>query len=245
MDREQKRKELTQIVVKSNDLIQKKRYSLTATQQKFLAYIISKIKPTDTINTMYEISVEDFCDLIGIDKTGFYTEFIKMIDKFDNDCFWIDTKDTLSKFRWFNDTVYHKGQGKVQLYLSRSLEQYLIGMTENFTKYELYNIMALKSKYSIRLFELFKSYAFQTQKQFDIDDLKCLLYCENYKNFKDFRTRVLEPAIKEINEYTELEIQYELATKGRKVIAITFLINKKKWMDAYRSYNLTLQQLEK
>ena len=239
------RKDLGQLVVKGNELIQQKRFSLTTTQQKFLAYVISKIKPTDTIDTMYEITIEDFCRLCGIKKEHFYPEFMKMIDKFDESAFWVDTKEELYKFRWFTDSTYIKGKGKAEVYLSRRLKEYLIGLLCNFTQYELYNVMALHSKYAIRLFEIFKSYEYQHKKTFDIDELKHLLYAENYKNFKDFRVRVLEPAINEINEYTELCVSYETITKGKKVIEINFIIELKEPLERYKAYQTTLEEINK
>lgn len=211
-------KDRTQLVVKSNDLIQQARYNLTATQQKLLAYIISRIKPTDTELTEYEIRVEDFCELTGIDKTWFYSEFIELVDDLDNNkSFWIETDTEIYKFRWFADSRYIKGQGKVKVTLARTLKEYLLGLEKQYTKYELYNILALKSKYSIRLFELFKSYSYQHKKEFNIDNLKELLFCTNYTNYKDFRKRVLEKAIKEINTYTELNVEYNTIYKGKKL----------------------------
>ena len=242
---QEKSKAYSQLVVKGNELIQKKRYNLTATQQKFLAYVISRIKPDDTIATLYEIRVEDFCSMTGIDKTYFYDEFIKMIDRFDEQSFWIDTEDELYKFRWFNDTRYIKGAGKVDLYLSRALKDYLFELKSNFTQYELYNVMALHSKYAIRLFELFKSYEYQHYKTFDTEDLKHLLYAENYKNFADFKKRVLEPAIDEINNYTELNVSFEPVFKGRKVIQIAFKIKLKDTMDRYIAYTMTRERIDR
>ena len=241
----EKSKAYSQLVVKGNELIQQKRYTLTATQQKFLAYIISTIKPDDKIDKLIEIKVEDFCSIIGIDKNHFYDEFKKMINKFDEQSFWVDTKEELYKFHWFDSPMYKKGSGMVQLYLSRSLERYLIELKDNFTQYELYNVMALHSKYAIRLFELFKSYEYQHYKTFVTEDLKHLLYAENYKNFKDFRLRVLEPAITEINEYTELNVSYEPVFKGRKVIEIAFKIKLKDTMDRFIAYQTTRERIDR
>lgn len=237
-------KERSQLVVKNNDLIQKARYNLTSIQQKFLAYIISKIKPTDTELTEYEIRVEDFCLLTGIDKTYFYSDFIELVDDLDNNkSFWIETDKEIYKFRWFSDTRYLKGKGTVKVTLAKTLKEYLLGLTQQYTKYELYNILALKSKYSIRLFELFKSYSYQHEKEFNIDDLKNLLFATNYINFKDFRKRVLENAINEINTYTELSVDYNTISKGRKVIAIRFIITKKEMLDSYMSYRKTIDKI--
>lgn len=244
-DSNEKIKAYGQLVVKGNELIQQKRYNLTATQQKFLAYVISKIKPNDTIATLYEIRVEDFCAMTGIDKTYFYDEFIRMIDRFDEQSFWVDTDEELYKFRWFNDTRYIKGGGKVELYLSRSLKDYLFALKDNFTQYELYNVMALHSKYAIRLFELFKSYAYQHYKVFDTEELKHLLYAENYKNYADFKKRVLDPAIDEINEYTELKVSFEPISKGKKVIQIAFKIKMKNTKDKYIAYTMTRERIDR
>lgn len=237
-------KDRVQLVVKSNDLIQKAKYNLTSTQQKLLAYIISKIRPDDTELTEYEIKVMDFCDLIGANKDWFYSEFIDIIDDLDNNkSFWIETDKEIYKFRWFADTRYLKKKGLLKLTLSRSLKEYLIGLTEKYTRYEIYNILALRSKYSIRLFELFKSYSYQNEKEFNVDDLKELLFATHYKNFKDFRRRVLENSIKEINEYTELTVDYDTVHKGRKVISIKFIINRKETIDSYMSYRKTIEKI--
>lgn len=238
------RKELSNLVVKDNALVQKARYNLSTTQQKFLAYLISKIKPEDTDLTPYEVRVEDFCTLTGIEKDWFYSEFIKLVDDFDNNhSFWVDNDKELYKFRWFSDTRYLKGRGTVKVTLAHTLKEYLIGLTESFTEYELYNIMALKSKYAIRLFELFKSYSYQHQKEFETENLKELLDATNYVNFNDFKKRVIEPSIKEINEFTELTIEYNTINKGRKIIAVRFIINRKERLENYVSYLKTLEKI--
>ena len=243
-DYEKRRKSLVQVVVKDNRLIQKARFNLTATQQRFLAYVISKIKPTDKELTEYEIRVDDFCYLCGIDKNWFYSEFINLVEDFDNKSFWIENEKELYKFRWFDDTTYQKGKGKIKVTLSKRLREYLIDLTKTFTSYELYNIMALKSKYAIRLFELFKSYAYRRDIELDIEELKELLCATSYKNFADFKKRVLEPAIQEIREYTELNVSYEPKTKGKKVVEIKFIIEKKELIDSFESYQKTIDKID-
>jgi plasmid replication initiation protein len=235
----------SQLVVKHNDLIQKSKYNLTITQQKLIAYIISLIKPTDKELKKYEVSVSDFCQLCGIDKRYFYTDFKDLIDDLDNKAFWIETDEKLFKFRWFLKAEYMKKQGKVLLLLDDDVKKYLIDLKEKFTVYELYNILALKSKYSVRLYELFKSYAFQKEKVFLIDEFKELLLATNYNNFKDFRNRVLEKAIDEINFYTDLDVSYETITKGRKVIAVKIYIKKKEMAENLQAYRNTIAEINK
>ena len=127
--------------------------------------------------------------------------------------------------------------------LAHTLKEYLIGLTKNFTQYELYNIMALKSKYAIRLFELFKSYSWQNKKEFDIEELKELLDATKYKKFNDFKKRVIEPSLKEINEFTELNISYNTINPGRKIIAVRFIIEHKETSESYASYLKTIEKI--
>ena len=49
----------------------------------------------------------------------------------------------------------------------------------------------------------------------------------NYTDFKDFHTRVLKPAQKEINKYSDINFEYELIKDGRKTTAIKLIIETK------------------
>lgn len=238
-------KDRNMLVVKHNDLIQKAKYNLTATEQKLILYAISKIKPTDKELDKIEIRVEDFCSICGIDKTYFYTEFKEIIDNLDAKSYWVQTDEKLFKFRWFSEAEYVNGEGKVRVLLNTNLKKYLIDLKDHFTEYELYNILALKSKHSIRLFELFKSYSYQSYISFDIEEFRKLLYIDTvtYKNFNNLKVKVLDRAIEEINHYTELEVEYKTITKGRKVIEIAFYIKRKGTLDSYISYRNTIDKI--
>lgn len=240
-----KDKDRSMLVVKHNDLIQKVSYNLTATEQKLIIYVISKIKQTDKELDKIEIRVDDFCSICGIDKTYFYTEFKEIIDNLDNKSYWVQTDKKLFKFRWFSEAEYINGEGKVKVLLNTNLKQYLIDLKKHFTEYELYNILALKSKHSIRLFELFKSYSYQSYISFNIEKFRKLLYIDTvtYKNFNNLKVKVLNRAIEEINKYTELEVEYKTITKGRKVIEIAFHIDKKGTLDSYISYKNTIDKI--
>lgn len=226
----------TQLVVKNNDLIRKARYNLTVNQQKLIAYVISLIKPTDTELMMYELSVSEFCELCGIDKVYFYDRFKEILLALDKKSFLVETEEKIFNFRWFSEFEYIKGTGKVRLQLNSNIKKYLLNLSKNFTEYELYNILALKGKYSIRLYEWFKSYSFMAKKTIELDELKYILMADNYKDFRSFRRRVLETAVAEINEYTDLIVSYEKETNKKKVEAITFYIKRKPSMQRYKLY---------
>jgi plasmid replication initiation protein len=88
--------------------------------------------------------------------------------------------------------------------------------------------MKFKSIYSIRIYELLKQYESLGCRKFDLEDLR--LSCgisENRLNLvADFRKKVLEISKREINEKSDILIDFKFIKKSRKVIAIEFLINK-------------------
>lgn len=237
-------------VIKHNDLIQKARYNLTVNQQKLIAYVISLIKQEDKDLMMYEISVADFCELCGIDKTYFYTEFKDLLLDLDKKSFLVETEEKVFNFRWFSEFEYIKGKGMIRLQLNSNLKRYLIGLSEKYTRYELYNILAIKGKYSIRLYELFKSYFMNKwqkycEKEIELDELKKLLIAENYTDYRDFRKRVIEPSLKEINDYTDLTVTFDAIKEGKFIKRLGLKIHKKEYPSSYAAYIKTIDRLNK
>lgn len=234
-------------VRKSNELIQKARYDLNITELKTLAYIFSKIKPNDKEIQEYTFSIKDYCQVCGIDyKNGANYIYIKKnIKALRDKSFWMmDEKGNEVLVGWLSKARINKGSGKMTVKLDEDIQKHVIGLFDNFTQYELLCTLPMKSSYSFRIYELLKSYAFTKHHTFDIDDLKIKLSATNYVNFKDFRRYVLEVATREINQYTDIEINWEPIKKGKKVIQVKFNIKQRDtWSRAFAS-NRANDQIE-
>lgn len=228
------------LIVKSNDLIQKSRFDLSAVQQKVVLYLISQIKPYDEEFKLYEFSIQDFCDVCGIDKEsgGNYSVLKKAIKEIADKSIWItlpDGKETL--VRWIEKPYIDKNSGTIKIKIDEDMRPYLLQIGENFTKYELIWTVQFKSKYSIRLYEFIKSihyYELATyEKIYSLEELRKLMGAEETnKDWKNFRVRVLEPAINEINTYSNKFIEYEAITKGKAVVKILLRVTSKDICDA-------------
>lgn len=217
-------------VVKSNEIIQKARYDLNIQELKTLAYIFSKIKPTDTELQEYTFSIKEYCQICGIDyKNGTnYINIKKSIKSLRDKSFWLlDEKGNEVLVGWLQKARINKGSGKITVKLDDDIQKYVIGLFDNYTQYELLCTLPMKSSYSFRIYELLKSYAFTKHHTFDIDELKSKLSATNYVNFKDFRKYVLEVATREINLYTDIEISWQPIKKGKKVIQVRFDIKQR------------------
>lgn len=228
-------------VTQHNDLIQKTRYSLKLQEQRTLAYLVSKIKPdAETLEEEYQFTIKEFCKVCGVSDRGAMYEYAKqsIIDLY-NAGFWLKTEEhKLETMRWLEHVSIKDDTGVVTVKFSKTLEPYLIGLSREFTSYELINILPMKSQYSIRVYELIKSHAYEYgEYEVRVDDLKEQLAAENYVNFKDFRRRVLDKAVSEINEFTDLEIRYEQKKEGRKVNSLVFFARRKQNKEVYTTHS--------
>lgn len=233
-------------VVKANELIQKTRHGLTVQEQKSLAYVISMIKPTDNVLQEYEFNIQNFCKVCEIDYNngGNYTYVKKTLKNLSDKSFWIELEDgTETLCRWVNKVWCNKRSGKARIRLDDDLAKYLIGLSKQFTQYELINTLPMKSQYSFRIYELMKSYAFARQKIFELEYLKKKLMAETYDRYFDFRRKVLDVAMDEINRYTDLEVSYEPLKQGKKITEIMFSIKKRDSYEKWKANNRGIEDM--
>ena len=89
------------------------------------------------------------------------------------------------------------------------------------------NILVLRGKYTVRLYELFKSYSWKGEWRVKVKELRNIINCDKYKQFKEFNRNVLKYSIEEINKHTDLNISYKTIREGKFVNEIEFLIKEK------------------
>lgn len=242
MDKQARSEARNQVVVKSNDLIQKTKFDLTLQQQVIISYLISKIQPEDEALKVYEFSVQEFCEVCGIDRTSGknYDSVKKAIKEIADKSRWIKLEDGDSAlFRWIESAKIKENSGTIQIRLNEELKPYLIKqqMIGHYTQYKFIFTLSFKSKYAFRLYELVKSIHYKDlysyEKKYTLEELKILMGVEdNYKTFSAFRERVLQPAINEINQYTDKIVSYETKCgKGKKVSDIILKVSSKSTLD--------------
>lgn len=219
------REEQNYLVVKHNDLIRKVQalLSLTVNEQKVALYLISLINPDDKDFDAVLVSISALCELFGLEKVkGNYERLKKAIKALSDKSHWLNGE----LFRWVDTAKVIPNSGMVRVKLSESLKPYLLQLKENFTKYKLYNVLVLKSKYSIRIYELLKSYFWEDTYSVTIQEFKKSICCDTFNEFKDFNKRVLAPAIKEINELTDIYVEVTKLKTGKCITDLKFDIKE-------------------
>lgn len=216
------------LIVKSNSLIQKTRYNLSLQEQKIILYLISKIKPTDDEFETYTFNLKDLCDVCGITyHSKNYQNFKDALKTLHDNSFWVKTENGETLCTWVNKVWIDEKKLAVEIRLDEDLRPYLLQLRENFTVYELGYILVMKSKYSVRLYELLKSYSNLVEIQLSVAELKERLQTPEYSDYKNFRVRVIDPAVSEINEQTDIHVEYEQHKTGRAITHLTFRISEK------------------
>jgi plasmid replication initiation protein len=131
----------------------------------------------------------------------------------------------------FQQVEYHLGKGIIEFDLTKHILPYLFDLKDNFTSYELAAALRLTSKYAKRIYPLCSQWKdLGETKKYDLQDFKMMLGLvddkgkEKMKQINELRAKVLDIAMKQINEHTELHVSYKLEKVGRSFKNIVFTV---------------------
>ncbi|MBQ5563551.1 MAG: replication initiation protein [Acutalibacteraceae bacterium] len=197
----------------------------------------------------YDFDILEYARVCGIDNNGnLYTRTKKVLKKLSDNSMWLrlpNGSETL--VRWISKVTLNNKNGLVHIRLDEDLTPYLFELQSRYLSYGLKNILCMHSQFSIRLYEMFRAYiGLQSacgdnrprmtrinipvpyEWIIDIDELKRKLMVDNIKSYtKDnslFRIKVLEPAHREINEFSDISFDFEMLKRGRSCYAVKFTI---------------------
>jgi plasmid replication initiation protein len=191
------------IVTKSNKLIYAN-YDLSLNQQKIIITLSSMVQPKDTEFQEYALKIKDFMQLLGITDQSKYKEIPKITKDLMKKVFEIREGNDILQLSWLASVRYKTKEGIVLLKFAPDLKPYLLQLKELYTSYKLSNVLNLKSKYSIRLYEILKSNQYKKQKSFEmkLDELKKMLSADTsaYKFMLTLRIGFLSPLMKNLKK---------------------------------------------
>lgn len=224
------------LVTKSNEIVLNSRYELSVQEQRAICYICSKIKPAEkdpsTWQLEYNFNIIDYARTCGLDGDSgrFYAETKGLLKSLESKVFWLKLSDDVeTTVRWISKSWIYKKSGRVKIRIDEDLAPHLFALREKFVSYGLINILAMRSQYAIRLYEMLKANEYHHKAVFNLDDLKRqLMVGDSYNRYPDLRRTVLDTAVNEINSVSDLDVSYEATDKqGRRVTEVTFYIREK------------------
>ena len=134
------------------------------------------------------------------------------------------------KSRWVSEIIYVEKEAIVKLIFSSAIIPLITRLEAQFTSYEIDQISGLNTGYAIRLYELLIAWR-STGKTpvIDIQDFRKKLGVldSEYSRFNNFKVRVLDPSIKQINANTDIVVKYEQHKKGKLIHGFSFRFKQK------------------
>ena len=133
--------------------------------------------------------------------------------------------------RWVQKISYIDAAGMVELQFTDAVIPLITRLSEQYTEYELKQVSELQSEYSIRLYELMMQWkTVGKTNKISVDELRRKLGVEpkQYKKMNNFKARVLDHAINQINKHTDIQAEYSQYKDGRAIVGFTFRFKVKK-----------------
>ena len=230
---------MSELVVKDNALISAS-YTLDLIEQRLILLAITQARETGlgiTENSLLEVHASSYINCFDVDKSTAY-RVLKEASKglFDRYVTYHDKnpkngRDRSFHCRWVDKIGYEDQSGLVYLRFTQDVVPLITRLEENFTKYEIHQISKLSSAYAIRLYELLIQW--RSAGETPVIDLKQFrnqlgVANEDYKLMSDFKKRVLEIALAQINESTDITAEYRQHKKGRSISGFSFSFKQKK-----------------
>lgn len=145
-----------------------------------------------------------------------------------------ENEDKFTYYPLFSFIQYEKGDG-LRIQFNNKMRDLILGIFESghpYTKINMKQIFYLGSAYAMRLLEIMLQYQGMKcnnviKRTVALDELRFMLNIdkEQYTRVNDFKRKVLDTAVNEINESTQYSIRYEDEKSGRKIVAFSFYMD--------------------
>lgn len=226
------------VITQDNTLIEAC-YGLTLNEKRLLLIGISKINSQQMLNRneplSFEVTAQDWLDAYP-DSTNPARDMELGFKDLRNRGVTFKTRGRDKYILWLDSTDHYYNEGRVRLNFGWTMSEYLQGMLDCFTTYDLLSIQKLTSIHSIRLYELLSQYKTHGFRVSTLDDIKFSLNLAGcYPLWNDFNNKVLKKAVKELNDKSNYKVSYEPIKKGKKVHAVKFYFTEEQQTDLFKT----------
>ena len=221
-------------VVMANNMVLHSASNLNLNELKLLRLIIAQSTKEDKELYEFELSAKQLAKFLDIKNKDIYKRLDTMTTHLMQEVIRIgdDSKKEWRKFHWVDTCHYENGYLTIKI--SDRLKPYLLNLEKCFSRYKLEEIIQLKSIYAIRIYEILNGYMNENnlphadtaiEISINIDDLRKATDTQNkFPRPYDFRKKVVDIAIKEINEKSKYHVEVKDYRRNHSVAGYDFLI---------------------
>ena len=227
-----------ELVVKDNALINAS-YNLETAEQRLIMLAVINARETGqgiTADSKLEIHASDYAKHFNVSTDAAYKVMKEAVNnlferKFSYVAEYKKTGKTgVVRSRWVSRIFYVDSLAILEITFAPDVVPLVTRLEEHFTSYQLKQVSNLTSKYAIRLYELLIAWReVGKTPQIELSEFRQKIGVENgeYERMHHFKARVLEPAIKQINEHTDITASYEQHKRGRTISGFSFRFKQK------------------
>lgn len=224
------------LVVKDNALMNAS-YNLEVTEQRLILLAIINARETHqgiTSDSKLEIHANDYASQFHVTKEAAYKALKTAVNNlFERQfSFKEETKKGVGvvRSRWVSRIKYIDDSAILEITFAPDVVPLITRLEKHFTSYQIQQVTQLTGKYAIRLYELLIAWR-EVGKlpQIELLEFRAKLGVEDdeYKAMNHFKSRVLEPSIKQINQHTDITVSYEQHKRGRTITGFSFKFKQK------------------
>ena len=252
-----------ELIVKDNALINAS-YSLELTEQRIILLAILKARENKTPhNQELIVTAQSYITAFNVHRNTAYKTLKTACDnlfdrRFSYQRYSDKGKVEQVKSRWVQSVVYAESDSYIKIKFADEVLPLITMLEKHFTSYELQQVASLKSVHAIRLYELLIQYRTVGKVEMSLSDLRLKLGINEseYPRMDNFKARVLDIGIQQINEHSDITAKYEQVKTGRTIVGFKFSFKQKATTTAHQNErddktidfltdNLTDKQLER
>lgn len=199
-------------------------FNLSAMSLDLICVILAQIEKYDTEYKFYKLNISTIEKRINRKLNR--DSFKKSVKELES-----ATLDILGEsIKWFEIFKYESSNGILEIKLNEQLKPYLLNFKNKFVLAQLDSILNLNGYYSKRFYLLLAQYKKMQKCKYDLIKLHKILSTPNsiQKLYSNFKSRVLDFSMNEINQNTELKVEYEEKKIGKSVNSLDFKIRIRK-----------------
>jgi hypothetical protein len=224
-----------QAKIRQHNVITTASQQLSAQEMDIFLYLFWLLRKDDCAGTYYRVYMRDLEKFTG--RRWNYKQLMASAAKLRSREVLLRLGKNPLQIGLLASAEYLDGQGCLELELSEKIRPYLVGLQGNFTSFRLQAVLRLTSKHAKRIYQLVSQWKDQCQTPFyAISELKTILGLnqtkrttgERYQKISTLQKFVLDIAVQQINEHTELDISYEFKKEGSSFTAVRFIIKRQK-----------------
>lgn len=220
------------LVVKDNALVSAS-YYLSLAEQRLILLGIVEARNNQSQDNEFIIHVNSYINAFGVDDSTAYLTIKEACKRLRGRYFTYQklVNDNLeqTESNWVQSVSYAVNSSYVKIKFTDDVMPLITNLERHFTSYQLEQVKDLTSIYAIRLYELLISWKQKKKLELSLVDLRLKLGIESdeYKAMNNFKAKVLDLAVSQINEHTDITVKYKQVKQGRTITGFTFTFQQK------------------